>query len=154
MVSKNGQFIPTSGCEDDASYEEMYNRFCDYYESSVSAIVQTAEEAAAEGHTPVEVIFSAALRSHAEQTVSSCQTNKSGLRQVNKESRESIALSAFFIVLKASGFIALLSIRTVPVDTLLCLQLFQLLFFMIIGKSRLPYKIRTIDTQPDASSTI
>ena len=67
-ISRIGLTV-SAGCGEGTSYEDMYNRFCDYYENSASAIAQTAEKNAAEGHTLVEIIFSAALRSHAEQTV-------------------------------------------------------------------------------------
>ena len=67
-ISQIGQLI-SAKVGYDASYENLYNRFCDYYESSVSTITQSTERLAESDYDCVEIIFSSALRAHAEQTV-------------------------------------------------------------------------------------
>ena len=63
--------IVSASCTDGTTYESLYNRFCDYYESSVTAAARTAEEIATRGCDFVELIFSSALKAHAEQAVAS-----------------------------------------------------------------------------------
>lgn len=67
-IGQIGQLI-SAKVGNDASYENLYNRFCDYYESSVSTITQSTEQMAEDEYDCVDIIFSSALRAHAEQTV-------------------------------------------------------------------------------------
>lgn len=67
-IGQIGQLI-SAKVGNDASYENLYNRFCDYYESSVSTITQSTEQMAENECDCVDIIFSSALRAHAEQTV-------------------------------------------------------------------------------------
>ena len=67
-IGQIGQLI-SAKVGNDASYENLYNRFCDYYESSVSTITQLTEQMAEDEYDCVDIIFSSALRAHAEQTV-------------------------------------------------------------------------------------
>ncbi|MDO4815746.1 MAG: DUF1836 domain-containing protein [Bacillota bacterium] len=67
-IGQIGQLI-SEKVGNDSSYEKLYDRFCDYYESSVSAITQSTERLAEKDCDCVDIIFSSALRAHAEQAV-------------------------------------------------------------------------------------
>lgn len=67
-IGQIGQVI-SEKVGNDSSYESLYNRFCDYYESSVSTVTQSTERLAESEYDCVDIIFSSALRAHAEQTV-------------------------------------------------------------------------------------
>ena len=67
-IGQIGQLI-SAKVGDCASYEELYNQFVSYFESSVSAVTQTTEQMASAECDSVDIVFSAALKAHAEQAV-------------------------------------------------------------------------------------
>ena len=67
-IGQIGQLI-SAKLRGEASYESLYNRFCDYYESSVSTTAQTTERRMESDYDCTDIIFSSALRAHAEQTL-------------------------------------------------------------------------------------
>ena len=50
-------------------YESLYNRFCDYFESSALAVMDSVKKLSEKNVSFVDIIISSALRSHAEQIV-------------------------------------------------------------------------------------
>ena len=55
--------------ESETDYEKLYNRFCDYFESSATAVAESVKELSDNNVSFTDIIFSSALRAHAEQTV-------------------------------------------------------------------------------------
>ena len=55
--------------ETETDYEELYNRFCDYFESSAQAVAESVRKLSDNDISFTDIVFSSALRAHAEQTV-------------------------------------------------------------------------------------
>ena len=67
-IGQIGQIISAKS-ESGEPCEDMYNRFCDSYEGAVSSVTQSASVLAGTGCDSADIIFSTALKAHAEQTV-------------------------------------------------------------------------------------
>lgn len=54
---------------DHSSYETLYNRFCDYFDSVVGSARQSVDEMLNRNASPSDLAFLSAIRSHTEQAI-------------------------------------------------------------------------------------
>lgn len=67
-ISLVGQLI-SAKVGNEETYESLYNRFCEYFDSSVAAVAKSMEDHVTAKTDCTDMVILSALRSHAEQTV-------------------------------------------------------------------------------------